>query len=357
MPPPPDGPALPNALNATVAKWFDNHTAAVSITFDDRPTLGREPDIDGFMIEQGLVLGYEVITRNTFRGDLVFNGPDDEMLVYLLEELVLNGFGYFGHGHDHIDHDELSYNDALRSFQACYDTMKDWGLKPVAYAYPRNAGHDEETQQALEASGFLSGRLQTHDPTKYYNLPGSQRAPDNWFGLQAVDMQSIEFADCATCINDNRELLPVLEEALDQRAWVILTYHNIGNPDGWGWYDWDEFQDDVRSIAARDIWTAPMNDIVLYTRERENILLDVKVIADPLAGEHTESIEITLSDGLDNITFDQPLTILFEQPRDWIGTPLTVSQDHELLDEVVFETEAAMLSLVPNERPYVLHQS
>ena len=366
-------PAAP--LNASVAKWLDNHAAAISITNDDWPTPGREPDIDRYVMEQGLVMGYEMVTGNTFYGDRIFSGPDDERIVYLMSELVPKGFSYFGHGHNHIDHDELSYEEALESFQANYDTMKDWGMKPVAYAYPRSAGHEEETQRALEASGFLSGRLQTTHPVasynlpariaRYfrdlargsarpvglYNLPGSQLAPDNWFGLRALEMQSIEFQGCEGCINDNDELVPILDEALAQTAWVILTYHAIGKPEWWGWYHWDEFRKDVQSIAARDFWTAPMNDITLYVRERENAVITVEVVE---GSTGTESIEMTLSDGLDNGRFNQPLTILFDQPTDWVGRPFTVSQDGELRDELVFDTQAAMLSLKPNERPYVL---
>ena len=365
----------PNPLNASVAKWLDNHAAAISITNDDWPVPGREPDIDGYVLEHGLVMGYEVVTGNSFYGDRIFSGPEDERIVYLMSELVPKGFGYFGHGHNHIDHDELSYEEALESFQANYETMKDWGMKPVAYAYPRSAGNQVETQLALEASGFLSGRLPITSPSatqnplvrivRYfrrlaqgttssralYNLPGSQLAPDNWFGLRALEMQSIEFQGCDDCINDNDELVPILDEALEQTAWVILTYHSIGKPEHWGWYDWDEFRKDVRSIAARDFWTAPMNDITLYVRERENAVITVDVVE---GGAGIENIEITLSDGLDNVRFDQPLTILFDQPKDWVGRPFTVSQDGKLLDELVFDTEAVTLSLKPNERSYLL---
>ncbi len=349
---PTPAPATTTApLNASVAKWLDNHAAAISITNDDWPTPGREPDIDSYVLEQGLVMGYEMVTGNTFYGDRIFSGPDDERIVYLMSELVPKGFSYFGHGHHHVDHDELSYEEALESFQANYDTMKEWGMKPVAYAYPRSAGHEAETQRALEASGFLSGRLLTRNSREFYNMPGTQLAPDNWFGLMSVEMQSIEFEGCDPCINDNDELVTVLDEALAQTAWIILTYHAIGQPEWWGWYDWDEFRKDVQSIAARDFWTASMNDITLYVREREHAVITVEV-AEGSAG--TESIEITLSDGLDNVRFNQPLTILFDQPTDWVGVPFTVSQDGELLDELVFDTEAVMLPLKPNERPYVL---
>lgn len=349
----------PHPLNASVAKWFDNHTAAISITYDRplEPVGGSR--LDSYVMEQGLVLDYELVTGNTYHGDLVHSGPDDEKLVYLRSELVPKGFGYFGHGHNHIRHDELSYEDALESFQTCYDTMQDWGFKPVAYAYPRNAGKEDETQRALEASGFLSGRLQTDHLSRYYNFSGDQKTPENWFALMALPMQSIEFETddsppCNACINDNNELVPVLDEALEHTAWIILTYHAIGLPQYFGWYDWEEFKKDIQSIAGRDFWVSPMNDITLYARERENVSLTIEVFADDIA---TELIEITISDGLDNTRFNQPLTILFDQPTDWIGKLFTVSQDGEHLDEYVFDTKTVMIPLKPNEQTYRLNLS
>ena len=69
------------------------------------------------------------------------------------------GFGYFGHGHYPVDHDALSCAGTADSFRRCFDTMRNWGLKPVACAYPGNAGTKKKTQKALERSGFLCGKL------------------------------------------------------------------------------------------------------------------------------------------------------------------------------------------------------
>ena len=105
-----------------------------------------------------------------------------------------------------------------------------------------------------------------------YNIPGNMRAPANRFALCALPMQSLDFKaggvmPCYSCINNNCDLLPVLDGALERTAWIILVYRSIGRPKEYGWYDWGEFQKDVRSIAARDFRVAPMNDITLYARE------------------------------------------------------------------------------------------
>ena len=154
-----------------ISKWFDGHTAAVSITYDSKPDPSEYPGVAGHVAENGMVIDYEIITGSTHRGNPVYSGPGDEDLAYVLHDLVPKGFGYFGHGHDHVDHDALSYAAAADSFRRCFDTMRDWGLKPVAYAYPRNAGAKKRTQRALEHSGFLCGRLQARSG-KFCSLLG-----------------------------------------------------------------------------------------------------------------------------------------------------------------------------------------
>ena len=184
-------------LNASVAKWLDNHAAAISITNDDWPIPGREPDIDSYVMEQGLVMGYEIVTGNSFYGDPIFIGPDDERIVYLMSELVpKGGFGYFGHGHNHIDHDELSWEEALESFRP---TMKPCRLGNDACGLRLSEKcRARSRDDAIGPGGFRVSERQTPDPqtpTHNYNLPGLQLVPDNWFGLLALEMQSIEFAD------------------------------------------------------------------------------------------------------------------------------------------------------------------
>lgn len=195
-------------------------------------------------------------------------------------------------------------------------------------------GWEEETQRALADAGFLSGRLQASEPDRYYNLPGSRREPDDWFALQAVPMESAAFAqNDQTRINDNRELRPVLDEAVRRTAWLILTYHNSGSESGYGWYDADEFEKDLQSIAARDFWNGTMNDITLYARERENVPL----VTEKRNRGASAHIAITLTDGLDNARFNQPLTVLLDLPPDWVGQPFAVWQDGVRLDEFVFD--------------------
>ncbi len=349
-----------------IAKWFDNHAAAISITADDWPDANRP--VDDFVLDMGLVLDYEMVTQayadqapDWVEHDLTDLIPhivpgvsldkfEDRRIEYDLA-LAARGSGFFGHGHWHVDHDALSYAQAYDSFRLNFEVMRELGLKPVAYAYPRSAGHEEETRRALADAGFLSGRLAGPGGQSPYIVPDSDTTPDDWFFLPALTMESHDFQQCDGCINDTEELTPILDAAIEKTAWIIPVYHAIGMSTGWGPYRWEDFQEDMRAIAARDFWVAPMNDIVLYLREREKAVVEMNAMEQDGA---TKQIKITLSDGLDNERFDQPLTLIFSPPADWAGLPVRITQNERTVDWIFLDADTAQVSLRPNEEPYVL---
>ena len=172
----------------TVAKWHDDHAAAISITYD-----GDSGDVAlaDAVLDLGLTLDYEVVT---VRFDWQ---PEQE--AEFLENVVRKGLGYFGHGHLHVDHDQMSYDGAYRSFRQHFERLLYYGLKPVAYAYPRGAGREEETQRALADAGFLSGHFADSRELGHYIVPDGRKAPDNWFALPRLHMESHDFQQCGSC--------------------------------------------------------------------------------------------------------------------------------------------------------------
>ena len=361
-------PAAPDTPMFTIAKWFDNHTAAISITYDSTPNT-RWP-VDDFVLEQGLVLDYEMVTQkysseplpDWVEHDLTELIPDvvpgrvfDPLGEYRIASslaLTDEGFGFFGHGHWHVNHDVLTYSAAYDSFRLCYAIMERLGLKPVAYGYPRGVGHKAQTQRALADAGFLAGRLagipSGHSP---YILPDSDTAPANWFYLPALPMESYDFQQCDRCINNTEELVPILDGTLERTAWIILMYHSIGHYEGWGFYRWDDFRSDMQAIAERDFWVAPMNDIVLYIQERENATVEWRHWNRD--GE-TKLIVVTLSDGLDNARFDQPLTLLFTPPPEWAGLPVHITRNGQHIDWIFPDGGTVMFSVLPDGEPYII---
>lgn len=358
-------PSSPPALR--IAKWFNNHSAAISITYDALPR--DDSPVDGFASELGLVLDYEVVTQRHIdqvpdwvEHDLtelvgqavpgkLMKRPDERRMEYA-RRLIAQGFGYFGHGHWHVVHDALSYAQALDSFRLCFAVMQQLRLKPVAYAYPGGAGRKEETQRALADAGFLAGRLAALQAGQSpYIVPHSAKAPENWFHLPALAMDG-DVRRCRDCINNTEELLPILDTALERKAWIIPVYHNIGRSSATAAsYPWQGFKADMRAIAERDFWVAPMNDVVLYLRQREKAEATLRAVAE---NGLTSRIEVVLADGLDNDRFDQPLTLIFAPPPDWAGLPVRVTQNGQLVDWIFADGQTALISLRPNEAPYIL---
>lgn len=343
----------------TVARWYDDHAAAISITYDGPASDGSLvyldtrlparsrllPDtrpLEDVVLGLGLTLDYEVVT--------VKFDWFPEVEAYFLENVVWKGLGYFGHGHLHVDHDRMPYDGAYRSFRQHFERLLEYGLKPVAYAYPRGAGREEETQRALADAGFLSGHYADSREQGHYIVPDGQTAPDNWFALPRLHMESHDFQQCGSCINDTDELIPILDEALEKRAWIVPVYHNVGVYDRYGFYDRETFEADMRAIAARDFWVASMNAVVLYIRERERAVVTVE----PVGPEDAPArLRVTLSDGLDNERFDQPLTLRFRPPPAWAGRAVSVLRDGRAVAELAPVVGTALVSLLPDERPYV----
>lgn len=323
-----------------IAKWYNNCPAAISLTYDDgRPKSKANQAVNQLVLENGLTMDYELVTKDYTLKLKLRN--------YLLETMIPSGLGYFGHGHKHVNHDQLTYEEALKSFKECYAAMRELGLKPVAYAYPGGAGKEAKTQKALAEAGFLSGRLHFSGKMNApYIVPGSQTEPDNWFGLPTLVMQDYTFKHCKRCVSNNEQLIPYLDETIRQKAWIILTYHAVGNKKNYGFFNFDEFKKNILTVKERNFWNASMNAVTLYIRER--LHAEVKIIA-VSKGRKVEEMRITVSDHLPNDIYDQPLTIMFHIPTEWINEPIALMEKGQTMKTYVYPSIDAMISLQPDE--------
>jgi hypothetical protein len=225
------------------------------------------------------------------------------------------------------------------------------GLTPIAYAYPSGAGRRRTTRRALADAGFLSGRM--HDTTASrapFIVPDGTTVPRDWYKLPSLVMQDRRFAQCEPCVSGTSELVPLLDGALQHRAWIITTYHAIGDPTQWGWYSLTEFATDMDAIAGRDFWNASLNAVTLYVRERASA--SIRAIADP--GPSPRHIRVELSDRLPPAVPQEPLTIVARVPPTWNGAPVAVTHRGVLVAHTVSAAGELQLALVPDGDPYDL---
>ena len=249
-------------IEATIAKWYDNHTAALCID-NDAGSVASPPEqlVQQIVKENDLIIDYEFVTER-YRTDTI-------RLNYLFSKYLPMGFGYFGHGDTHINHDLLSEEESYKSFKKCYDTMINFSLKPVSYAYPGGFGHLLRTQRALKRAGFLSSRrFEKLDVFNPYIVPDDKNEPENWYELPSLVMQAYDYVSCSICINNTQDLIPHLDKTLEKRAWLIITYHSIGQPGSYGFYYLDDFKKDLLEIKKRDFWVTHNDDVTLYIFEK-----------------------------------------------------------------------------------------
>ena len=325
-----------------IAKWYNNHTAAITLTYDDGdPASKSNRIVNNLIIENQLTIDYEIITYDYSR--------NPALLDYLLKKIVPPRFGYFGHGHKHDNHDKFTYQQALNSFQKCYQKMKEWGLHPVAYSYPRGAGNAPTTQKALADSGFLSGRLHySKFMTQPYLVSDQEKEPPNWFALPTLVMQDHSFSNCEKCVGTNQQLIPYLDQTLNKTAWIILTYHAIGDEKGYGFIKLDQFKKNLESIKERDFWVASLNTVTLYVRERAHAQVNFNPV---FHGEKLEQIDLTLSDQLPNDIYNQPLTLVLTLPTQYIGRELLIRENGTVIYSSKIQTATPMISILPDEIP------
>ena len=329
--------------NSRIAKWYNNHTSAITLTHDNPASFSSvNKELQNILELHSLTMDYELVTN---RSDPYSISPHG--VAYLRDTLNSLGFGYFGHGDKHDDHDGLSYFEAYQSFKACYDSMSLWGLEPIAYAYPYGAGRKKKTQQALKDAGFLSGRAFTSDNEQvpsFHIMAGDKSIPNNWFLLPTLRMESIDFNNNDNMINDDQELCGYLDESLELGSWLILTYHALAS-DGWGYTTKKDFIENVVSISQRDFWNASLNEITLYTYERASCSVEID-------SSYTDTLRVKLTDAYsDNQKFSQPLTVILTamQPH----TEYLLTQG-EFTTTLLSQNDTLLANLLPNEQWYTI---
>jgi hypothetical protein len=323
-----------------IEKWYNGHTAAISITYDSGwPISGHDKQAQQLVLSYGLVMDYEVVS---------YQMPD-YIWDYIRDELIPNGFGTFGHGHKHINHDNLTYEEALESFSVNYTLMKErLGITPVSYAYPGGYGFNDSTTAALQNAGFISARMHhTNDHSDPYNLSGNKTEPDHWYRLRALVMQDVDFENNHYAVNNTEELIPYLDGALNNRAWLIKAYHAIGDPNGWGFYKMDEFENGLIEIKNRDFWVASMDNITKYITQRSSTILDVDY-----SKAYDGLITLQLTHDLDMALFNHEMTLWVPVPNQYKGKEITVTRNGEFILTRTTTDGVLQVNLVPSDFSY-----
>jgi hypothetical protein len=329
-----------------ITKWWSDYKSAYTVTYDMGFPLLNDFE-NKWLIESGLYIDYEIVSSS-------YNIRPSR--VDYLKSLHIQNFGYFGHGHEHIDHDKVSYEEAYNSFKSNYEGIESYGLQPISYAYPYGAGRRDSTRIALRESGFLSGRLNQEVFEGYgpYIMEYTESSPKDWYGLPALRMEDLDYQNCDYCINSPQELIPYIYENVERQSWLITTYHAIGfdgktddRPIGWGFYKRDNFFQEMETVKSlmekKHLWLASMNDVTLYTYLRNNTTFD-------LLKETNNSYKLVFNTNLNKKDFNMDITLkmLVELNMDY--NSIKISDSYNL---TVFESDVLTDTLIVNLNPHL----
>jgi hypothetical protein len=334
-------------IEVEITKWFNDHKAAVALNYDHGypTTTSYARDALALLKKHNAVMDYDIVTHTLKQSD--------SMKSFILNEIIPSGMGVFGHGHKHDNHDDKSYGDAYASFKQCYDDMITLGIKPVSYAYPGGWGYLLSTRKALKDAGFLNGRkFEQLDISNPFILADNEIEPRDWYALPTLIMQSEDYDGCIVCVNNADELAEYLDRAIEKSAWLILTYHFIGDLNNYGFYYLPEFERDLIAVKSRDIWNDKMDNITLYAYERKDAKIEAVKIFDE--NDQVEKIKIKIDDGLPNEIFDHPLTVKLELPEEWGIQSLIVKSKNDYEFNVTPEEQIVLINLLPNEEEYFI---
>jgi len=329
-------------LDIKVAKWFNNNTAAISITYDVGWGLGTEINqVVGETINRNLCIDFEFVTE-------FYNSPKNRYLVdKIRDDLYPKGVHVFGHGHKHVNHDNLTFEDAYNSFKTCFDLMDNWGLMPRAYAYPHGRGLKSSTQLANELAGFYCARGFTGKSNKelFYICPDDVSVPQNWFFLPSIVVGE------GSLTNDNvvnhEEMKVYLNENLERKSWVTILYHSIGIEGGWAYYPMEEYIKDVNYMSENDFWVGNMDMVAAYIYEKNGFSFEIEE-----GSSNKYDYLIKFSDGLDNKIFNQLLTLNISISNSEKNTEFILKDSNGEFQNYPIINGNVVINILPDEKEY-----
>jgi len=193
-------------FEVTVLKWYKGKTAAVSINYD--APWGRNKDVDSIgdeVLSRGLRMDHELVTSSYEKY------PD--IVAKMRDEAIPRGIHFYGHGHEHVFHDDYDYEYCYTSFKTCFNLMKEWGLNPRAYAYPGSSAYKLTTQFANKQAGFICARGAELNRDFIYMCPDDVREPVNWQYMPSL----VAGQNYKEYVQDHDEMAPLLMKDLEKR--------------------------------------------------------------------------------------------------------------------------------------------
>ena len=276
-------------LDYTIAPWYNNKKAAVSLTLDDGIAGQYKvalPLLNQYGYKATFFVTVKIINDQKISWDLVRQAAND-------------GHEIANHAltHPHfinIPLDTIAY-ESIRSNKLLDEYVP--SQKVITHAYPfGEGGGDTEKDRGIRktVSHYFIGARATKNKPYPYNKYDFAADNDDYYN---VNSQMI--TDSASFVNFGKDL----DETIAIGGWYSPTYHGVA--DGWIITPEGVFKKHLNELDKRkaDLWVAPFKNVIQYHKERNSATLR-------LVKKNLRSWQLVLTDTLNRSHgWDQPLTI------------------------------------------------
>lgn len=284
------------------ARWYDDHQAACSITFDDG-TLDQyllaapELDIRGIKGTFFIITGprAEGFWKDGTTNRLLFNWDQ-------ARELHARGHEIASHTANHVDlraHPQLAELEIERAYWSLRRELSLNHLFSLGWPYWRSSPTAQEQARRFHYAARAGG-IQGAGGAPHLGGPKGG-SPENYMMIGSRAILSSDTIE---------KLTPIFNEAYDQGGWLVPSFHGIDDglitPLALGWeaLDLATFRQLLEELAGYGFWLAPFGTVAKYAQQRDELHLE--------AEQKGSRLRLQYSSPLDPSVFNHRLTLIVE---------------------------------------------
>jgi peptidoglycan/xylan/chitin deacetylase (PgdA/CDA1 family) len=319
----------------TVARWPQERTAAISLTFDD--ALATHLDIVGPILRKHRLNGTFFVST----GLGVWEKRKQDW-----KQLAKDGNELGNHTVHHpcllpeIEPHSQDYSPQMMQAEIRDSAKAVSEVVPrqrgLTFAYPcGNLSFGLPADQAKNSALYLKFVAEYAFGARIVG-PGGAQDPEDISVLTVTDLGSTEKKDFSG-------LLAMADPAVQQHQWGVYCFHGVGA-------DYLSVStsafDELASYldAHREIWTAPFGDVLRYIQERKSAVIEIH-------GNGDGSVDVTLSWPLDSHIYDLPLTLKVEVTGSVKEITATADGDHLQVKMIKQnDTVVALVDVAPDTK-------
>lgn len=311
-------PALLNAQLAKsyeVAPWFKFKTSAVSYTFDDNTP--KQLTVAKPLFDQYNLKATFFVIPNW--------NPDWSKL----REASLNGFEIASHTVTHASLNQLSIEEQETELQKSQEIIDSYvpEAQCVTIAYPFcRVGNIPTIREHYIAGRVCSGTIEPATPEDFYRI-------------SSIVTGAESLIKTATDFNHQVSL------SKKAKGWCVCLIHAIDDESGYSPTSSTELAMHLKYVDDNrtDYWVAPFGTIVKYIKERDAVSVSEISLT-------TDSLQLTVSDHLDDAIYNVPISIRREMPPGWQNARVFINNHVVSSSIVTFATTKFILfDVVPDQ--------